>query len=309
MDASYSTSRRKFLGTSLRLIGLTALGGIPTSLFSSSLRQLTILHTNDTHSRIDPFPMNDPKYAGLGGVSRRAEIINRIRRESENVLLLDSGDIFQGTPYFNLFGGEVEFKAMSAMKYDCATFGNHDFDNGIEGLVSKLPYAEFPFVNSNYRLENTALHGKTEKFRIFEKSGIRVGVFGLGIDLNGLVDRQLTKNLEYTDPVKSANETAHQLRHEHKCHLVICLSHLGYKYDNNQISDITLAMNTKNIDVILGGHTHTFLDQPDIIKNPEQKNVLIAQTGFGGIRLGRIDFLFGEKGQKITHSSSTVKVS
>lgn len=309
MDAYPTYNRRSFIGTSLKALGLVSLSSLPLELLSSPVRQLTILHTNDTHSRIDPFPANDPKYAGLGGVARRSEIIRKIRRDVSNVLLLDSGDIFQGTPYFNLFGGEVELKAMTTMGYDCATFGNHDFDNGIEGLVSKLPFARFPFVNSNYRLENTALHGKSEKFRIFEKDKIKVGIFGLGIDLNGLVDQRLTKDLVYTDPIKSANETAEILRHDYHCHLVICLSHLGYKYDNNQISDVTLAMNTKNIDLILGGHTHTFLDQPDIVKNSEQKNVLIAQTGFGGIRLGRIDFLIGEKGQKISHSSSTVKIS
>ena len=309
MEGLPNTNRRDFIGKSLKALGLISLAGLPSVLSATGWKQLTILHTNDTHSRIDPFPDNDPKYAGLGGVARRSEIIRKIRLEEKNVLLLDSGDIFQGTPYFNLFGGEVELKAMSAMGYDCATFGNHDFDNGIEGLVSKLPFASFPFVNSNYLLENTALHGKSEKFRIFEKDKIRIGVFGLGIDLNGLVDQQLTKGLVYSDPVNAANQTAEILRHDFRCQLVICLSHLGYKYDNNQISDTTLAMNTKDIDLILGGHTHTFLDQPVIVKNSEQKNVLIAQTGFGGIRLGRIDFLFGEKGQKISHSSSTVKIS
>ena len=309
MEELRRTNRREFIGQSLKTIGLISLAGIPSSLLGSELHELTILHTNDTHSRIDPFPDNDPKYAGLGGVARRSEIINSIRKSKANVLLLDSGDIFQGTPYFNLFGGEVELKAMTAMGYDCATFGNHDFDNGIEGLVSKMPFAGFPFVNVNYRLNDTSLFEKTNQFRIFEKGKIKVGVFGVGIDLNGLVDSKLTEGLVYTDPISSANRTAEILRHDHRCHLVICLSHLGYKYDNSQISDITLAMNTKNIDLILGGHTHTFLDQPDIVKNSEQKNVIIAQTGFGGIRLGRIDFLFGERGQKISHSHSTVKVS
>lgn len=309
MEEFQNSSRRRFLRNSLYASGFLLTGGLsPASLLVSGIRKLTILHTNDTHSRIDPFPLSDPKFPGLGGVARRAEIINNIRRKENNVLLLDSGDIFQGTPYFNLFGGEVEFKAMSAMKYDCATFGNHDFDNGIDGLVSKLPFAKFPFINTNYRLEDTALSGKYQPYTILIKDGIRIGIIGIGIDLNGLVDQRLVVGLEYTDPVKTANETASLLMKDLGCNLVICLSHLGYKYNSDQISDVRLAALTKNIDIILGGHTHTFLDQPDIVKNSEQKNVLIAQTGFAGIRLGRIDLLFCENGKKLLHSSSTIKI-
>ncbi len=303
-------SRRTFLSQSLKALLLAGIGGISTNVLAlQGWKKLTVLHTNDTHSRIDPFPDNDPKFPGMGGVYRRMNLIEEIRNEGHPVLLLDSGDIFQGTPYFNLFGGEVELKAMSAMKYDAATFGNHDFDNGVEGLVKQMPHANFPFINSNYIFENTPLDGKVEKFRIFERVGIKVGVFGLGIELKGLVEERLTKNIIFTDPVPSANSTARHLKKNLNCDLVICLSHLGYKYDHTKISDESLAMNTKNIDLILGGHTHTFLDSPAIVKNTEQKNVLIAQTGWGGIRMGRIDFLFGEKGQKITHTSSTVKIS
>lgn len=302
-------SRRQFIRNGLLASGFLLTGGLSSaSLYASGIRKLTILHTNDTHSRIDPFPPTDPKFPGLGGVARRSRIIEKIRQTEKNVILLDSGDIFQGTPYFNFFGGEVEFKAMSAMKYDCATFGNHDFDNGIEGLVSQLKWADFTFINSNYRMEDTALSGKYQPYTILKREGIRIGIIGLGIELSGLLDPKLINGLEYTDPVIAANKTAGMLKNDLKCHLVICLSHLGYKYDTNQISDIRLAATSKNIDIILGGHTHTFLDQPDIIKNSEQKNVLIAQTGFAGICMGRIDILFGENDKKLLHSSSTVKI-
>lgn len=310
MEELLKCNRRRFLDLSMRSLIFAGLSGFPTELLAErEIRRLTVLHTNDTHSRIDPFPDNDPKFPGLGGVERRMQIIENIRRENDNVLLLDSGDFFQGTPYFNTFGGEVELKAMSAMHYNAATLGNHDFDNGIEGLVKQMPHATFPFLNANYNFENTLLHGKTEKFRIFEKAGIKVGVFGLGIALKGLVEEHLVKNIAYTEPVPSANTTAFHLKKNLNCDLVICLSHLGYKYETSKISDEILAMNTKNIDLILGGHTHTFLDHPVIVKNSEQKNTLIAQTGWGGIRMGRIDFLFGKKGQKISFNSSTVKIS
>ncbi len=310
MEELSAYSRRTFLRQSVKALLLAGIGGISTNVLADQgLKRLTVLHTNDTHSRIDPFPDNDPKYPGMGGVYRRMHLIEEIRKEGQPVLLLDSGDIFQGTPYFNLFGGEVELRAMSAMRYDAATLGNHDFDNGIEGLLRQMPHAAFPFLNSNYIFDNTPLHGKIEKYRIFEKAGIKIGVFGIGIELNGLVDERLTKNLVYTDPVQATNNTARYLRRQRNCGLVICLSHLGYKYENNKISDQTLAMNTTNIDLILGGHTHTFLDVPDIVKNSEQKNVLIAQAGWAGIKLGRIDFLLGEKGEKLAYYPSTVKIS
>lgn len=303
-------NRRAFILNTIKAATFLSLGGITESAFAAKgIKKITILHTNDTHSRIDPFPDNDPKYPGLGGVARRMEIIQQIRKENEHVLLLDSGDIFQGTPYFNLFGGEVEFKAMSMMKYDAATLGNHDFDNGVDGLLKQLPHASFPFINSNYRFEDSDLKGKIEPYRLFEKGGIRIGVFGLGIELKGLVDERLTQGIQYSDPINWANKTANHLKKENNCDLVICLSHLGYRYDQNKISDIELAKRTREIDLILGGHTHTFLDQPDIVKNSEEKNVLIAQTGWAGIRLGRIDFLMEERGRKIAHSSSTVKIS
>jgi 5'-nucleotidase len=251
--------------------------------------KITILHTNDVHSRIDPFPATDPKYANMGGFARRASMIKKIRQEEENVLLFDSGDIFQGTPYFNYYGGELEFKLMSEMGYDAATLGNHDFDNGVEGLVRQLPHAAFPFISSNYDVTDSILEGRLKPYHIFEQDGIRIGVFGIGIELDGLVNPKLTTNVTYQDPISQANETSRLLKQDLKCDIIICLSHLGYQYSTSKVSDIVLAESSHFVDFILGGHTHTFLDLPDVKYNLENKPVMICQTGWAGINLGRID--------------------
>lgn len=251
-------------------------------------KKITILHTNDTHSNIDPFPANHPKFPGMGGVAKRAALIEKIRKEEENVVLLDSGDIFQGTPYFNTFRGELEMKLMSYMAYDAATMGNHDFDIGLNGFLNAKQYAEFPFLCSNYDFDKTILAGKIQKNCIINRGGIRIGIFGIGIALEGLISEENCVNVVHLDPIKTANEQADELK-KAGCDLIICLSHLGYVYQDNQISDKVLAEKTKNIHLILGGHTHTFLTEPTIINNSEKQPVMINQTGWGGINLGRID--------------------
>ena len=263
-------------------------------------KHLTILHTNDVHSYIDPFPANHPKNPNMGGVARRAAMIEMIRKENPNVLLLDAGDIFQGTPYFNYYGGELEFKLMSMMKYDAATLGNHDFDNGIDGFYSQLPHASFEFVSANYDFRNTVLDGKVKPYTIFNKNGIKVGVFGLGIGLDGLVDKKNYKETVYHDPVSVSQDIVHILKQEQKCDLVICLSHLGYKYKDepNKICDLKLAGLTQDIDLIIGGHTHTFLDKPTVLKNVVGQDVLVNQVGCYGINLGRIDFYLDSTANK-----------
>ena len=273
--------------------GLVSLQAIPFSSYAlakDEAKKITILHTNDVHSHIEPFPINDPKYPGLGGAARRAAIIQKIRAEEKNVLLLDAGDVFQGTPYFNKYGGEIDFKLMSLMQYDAATIGNHDFDNGIEGFKNMLPHANFPFINANYNFDNTILKGEIIPHKIFIKDNIKIGVFGIGVELDGLVSKDLYKETIYIDPITTANQKAAFLKKEALCDLVICLSHLGYEYKSNKISDIVLAKETTNIDLIIGGHTHTFLTQPTEIKNNVKKKVLINQVGWAGINLGRIDF-------------------
>lgn len=266
-------------------------------------KQLTILHTNDVHSYIDPFPADHPKNPNKGGIARRAAVINKIREENPNTLLLDAGDIFQGTPYFNFYGGALEIKLMSLLGYDFATLGNHDFDNGIEGLSKNLKYAKFKFVSANYDLRKTILDGQILPYQTIIKGGVKVGIFGLGIDLKGLIDKKYYKETNYLDPVEIATDITAKLKQNEKCDLVICLSHLGYEYKNDpaKISDLVLAGKTKDIDLIIGGHTHTFLEKPTLVKNSIGKEVLVNQTGCYGLNLGRVDFFF-EKGKK-AHSN------
>lgn len=266
---------------------------VSPSLFSQEnlkkKKRLVILHTNDTHSTIEPFPSKHSKFPNMGGVSKRHTIIQKIRSEEEHVLLLDAGDIFQGTPYFNTFNGELEMKLMSLLQYDAATMGNHDFDIGLEGFLNAQQFANFPFLCANYDFSETILSGKTKAYHIFHKAGIKIGVFGIGIALKGLVPMDKYGNTRYFDPISTANKIASELKSK-GCDLVICLSHLGFEYENKSInSDRKLAAETQNIDIILGGHTHTFFDKPLVLKNSKNKDVLINQVGWGGVYLGRID--------------------
>ncbi|WP_312078245.1 metallophosphatase [Chryseobacterium sp.] len=258
--------------------------------------KLTILHTNDQHSRIEPFDTSYTKNPNQGGFARRAILIQKIRSEENNLLLLDSGDIFQGTPYFNFFGGELEFKLMSMMKYDASTMGNHDFDNGLDGFLKVLPNAKFPFICSNYDFKNTILDGKTSQYKIFNKNGIKVGIFGVGIQLEGLVGKKQYGETIWNDPIEVAQHYSNFLKNEQKCDLVICLSHIGYDYkgEPEKLSDKILASRTENIDLILGGHTHTFLPEPETYTNRQGKKVLVNQVGWAGLLLGRIDFFFDQ---------------
>ena len=301
--------RRDFIQKTAASSALLGLANIGLSSFTTfDDKKITILHTNDVHSYIDPFPADHPRNPNMGGVARRAALIESIRMEEENVLLLDAGDIFQGTPYFNYYGGKLEFKLMSMMHYDAATMGNHDFDNGIDGFYAQLPHAKFDFVSANYDFKNTILNEHVKPFKIFNKGGIRIGVFGLGIELEGLVDKKAYKETVYLDPIEIAQDMTKILKHKEKCDLVICLSHLGYSYKNepNKISDVVLAKKTKDIDLIIGGHTHTFLNKPVIEKNSDGKEVIINQVGCHGINLGRIDFYFSNDATITSNGKSII---
>jgi 5'-nucleotidase len=299
-------NRRQFLKTSALGVAGLGLAGLPAAGWAAAPIHLTILHTNDMHSRIDPFPNDGRTHGGLGGMARRAALIRQIRSQQPNVLLLDSGDIFQGTPYFNFFGGELEYKLMSQMGYDAATFGNHDFDNGLEGLQRQLPHATFPFLSANYDFGSTLLKDRFQPYRVFDKQGVKIGVFGLGIELAGLVDRRLYGNTVYLDPVQRAADMVQQLREKEKCQLVICLSHLGYQYQNSKIDDRKLAQQVSGIDLILGGHTHTFLAEPEAIHHADGHQTLINQVGWAGINLGRIDYVFTRKNRRKTSVAAAV---
>ncbi|TCK64715.1 5'-nucleotidase [Winogradskyella wandonensis] len=302
--------RRTFIQHTTAAGALIGLGGLSLSSFSpKTTKKITILHTNDVHSHIDPFGPNDGRNANKGGVARRASLVESIRQENPNTLLLDAGDIFQGTPYFNYYGGELEFKLMSMLKYDLATIGNHDFDNGIDGLYAQLPHADFDFVSANYDFKNTVLDTHVKPFKTFIKDGVKIGVFGLGIELEGLVGKKHYKETVYNDPIEIAQDMSRILKDNEHCDIVICLSHLGYFYKNNpdKVSDLVIARQTKDIDLIIGGHTHTFLPKPTIEKNSVGKNVLVNQVGCYGLYLGQIDFYL-ETGQELKAKGTTIVV-
>jgi len=286
--------RRKFIKntSTATLAGLSGLS--LNSCFQDTKKHITILHTNDVHSHIDAFPKDHSRYPNLGGLARRAALVETIRKENSNTLLFDAGDIFQGTPYFNFYGGELEFKLMSMLKYDAATIGNHDFDNGLNGLFAQLPHAKFELLSANYDFSNTLMNGHTKPYKTYVRDGLKIGVYGIGIGLQGLVSKKLYKETVYLDPYEIALDVERVLKEEEQCDLVICLSHLGYSYNSKEQKpdDLTLASKTNHTNLIIGGHTHTFLDKPDIVLNNKGKEVLVNQVGCYGINLGRIDFYF-----------------
>jgi len=277
-------NRRMFLQQMASATAFASLGGLSLASCAKPMsKKITVLHTNDVHSQIDPLSNNHYKYPGLGGFARRASIIEHVRKENPNTILLDAGDIFQGTPYFNYYGGEIEFKLMSKLDYDLATIGNHDFDNGIDGLLSQLP-----------------------PYKVILRDGIRIGVFGLGIELEGLVNKRLYKETQYENPIEVAQDMARILKEEEQCDLVICLSHIGYSYKGapNKVSDLNLAKKTKDIDLIIGGHTHTLLPKPVEVDNAIGQKVLVNQCGKSGVYMGKIDFYFDNEGTKTSQGKS-----
>ena len=290
--------RRKFLKRTAQAATLAGLGTLPFPDMETA-QKLVILHTNDVHSRIEPFPESAGHLAGKGGAARRSAYIKAVRERNPYVLLLDSGDIWQGTPYFNVFKGGLEFELMSQMKYDASTLGNHDFDLGMEGLLQQWPKAKFPFICTNYDFSNTPLAGKTYKYRILQKGKLRIGLLGLGIKLKGLVPEDLFGGTRYLDPLTSINHWAKHLKLEEKCDYIIVLSHLGLSYrSNGKISDIRLVPQTKYVDLVLGGHSHTFLEQPVVVPNKNGTAVAINQVGFGGAMMGHLELTFDTSRKK-----------
>jgi 5'-nucleotidase len=254
---------------------------------------LTILHTNDVHSRIDPFPEDGSRNAGRGGAARRATLIRRVRAESPHTLVVDAGDTFQGTPYFNLFKGVLDFKVMSALGYDVMTLGNHDFDGGVEGLMNALPQARFDIVNANYDFSGSPLADHVRPFVVRETGPARVGLFGLGVLLEGLVTPALCRGVTYGAPVPAAQRMVQRLRTDERCNVVVCLSHLGKDGYGGEIGDEQLAAEVPGIDLIVGGHSHTFMDEPLRVRHGERET-LVFQVGWAGINLGRVDFRLRE---------------
>ncbi|MFZ2784129.1 MAG: metallophosphatase [Sediminibacterium sp.] len=299
-------NRRKFIRetalTAGALMASSVAGAVPAEY------PLTILHTNDVHSHLDPFPMDGSRNQGLGGVATRSSLIKDIREEADQVLLLDAGDIFQGTPYFNLYKGEPEIGAMSKMGYDAATMGNHDFDAGIENFANQLQHASFPIVICNYDFTGTPMENNYRPYTIIQKGKQKVGILGVGIELDGLVPANLYGNTVYKNPVESANATVELLRQQ-QCDFIICLSHLGDKYEEDKVSDEILAKESYDIDLIIGGHTHRFFSQPRKYRNRKGGDVLVNQVGWGGLQLGRLDYIFSSNKRKNLSKAHTVIVT
>ena len=296
-------NRRRFLKSSLITGAALAL---PSSLISPKLWSalatplldvaagevlITILHTNDTHSQIDPVSESDKQWAGKGGVARRATLVKRVRKENPNTLMVDAGDAFQGTPYFNFYKGEVEYKSMSLIGYDVVTLGNHDFDNGVNALAAAMKFANFDFVSTNYDVRGTVLEARVKPYAVRTLGGVRIGLFGLGISPDNLITPQNFQGVKYMDPVQMARGVVRLLREQEKCQLVVGMSHLGYYANprNSEIGDTQVAAQVSGIDFIASGHTHTFMEKPVLQKNPAGKDTIIFQVGKSGIYVGRID--------------------
>src|ERR1043165_4967079 len=304
--------RRKFLRTSIvggaaavalpnaasRLLSATASTALNEPLLKVAAAEtlITILHTNDTHSQIDPIPDSDKQNGGKGGVARRATLVKQVREQNPNTLLIDAGDVFQGTPYFNFYKGEVEYKSMSLIGYDVVTLGNHDFDNGVDALAAAMKFANFEFVSTNYDLRGTPLDTRVKPYTIRTFGDVRVGLFGLGVSPDNLITPENFKGVKYLDPVRMTRGVVRLLREQERCNLVVGMSHLGY-YPNpksGEIGDSQVAAQVSGIDFIASGHTHTFMDKPVLKKNPDGKDTIIFQVGKSGIYVGRVDFKMKE---------------
>lgn len=252
---------------------------------------LVILHTNDTHSQLEPYTADDKRNADKAGILRREALYSEIRSKEKNVLAFDAGDFVQGTPYFNLFKGEAEVKMMNYLKLDCITLGNHEFDNGISFLEKLIKKANFPVVCSNYDMSAVSLGKRVKKWLIINKYGLKIGIVSANISPYGLISPINFKGIKYLDPIATAEKYAFWLKDEKKCDIVICISHLGLEYKDNTPSDMNLAASSESIDVIIGGHTHTFMPKPIVVKNAVNKDVIINQVGKGGIYAGKLSLV------------------
>jgi 5'-nucleotidase len=290
------TNRRRFIKRSLLFLGGTLtlpyieVFAKPLSLENKKTRRICVLHTNDFHSHFEAFPSTHPTWPNQGGILQLGGLIQQIRSEEENVLLFDCGDVFQGTPYFNFFEGKPELQWMEKMGYHAGTLGNHDFDLGIDHLAKLKSTNAIPLVNCNYDFENTSLKNLVKTHIIIEKNGLKIGVTGASIHLQGLLTEDMYRGIIYHDPVIPVQNEVNFLRNKEKCDLVFVLSHLGYEYQDDKIDDLKLAKKTHGIDAILGGHTHTFLEKPTEVQNSKGKTVIVNQAGWAGLQLGKLVF-------------------
>lgn len=271
-----------------RILTILTIAVAVTLTAAAKSRQLLILHTNDTHSCVLPLNPNlaDTMLAGRGGFLRRAAMIDQMRKEDKDLLLLDSGDFSQGSPYYTMFKGDVETELMNIMGYDAATIGNHEFDFGLENMARIFRKAKFPIVCANYDFTGTVVEGLVKPYVIIKRKGVRIGIFGLSPKLDGLVMASTCAGVRYSDPIKTANAVADKLKNEEKCDVVICLSHLGW--DEAGLNDMEMMAKTRNIDLVLGGHSHSYFKTLNHVRNLDGKDVPNDQNGKHGIFVGKI---------------------
>ncbi|MCE1155535.1 MAG: metallophosphatase [Bacteroidales bacterium] len=267
---------------------------ISAAAAAQKTERLVILHTNDTHSQIEPTDASASRNPDMGGYARRLGVINEIRKKEPHVLLVDAGDFSQGTPYYNFFGGRLEVKGYNQMQYDATALGNHEFDNGMDSLATILALKNFPVVVSNYDVSASKIRELVEPWLVVKKGKLKIGIMGLGVEPAGLIMEKNYEGVVYNDPVTTAREVSDFLRNEKKCDLVICLSHLGSDSTDVKVNDFTIARATTNIDVIIGGHSHSLLENVTT-PNAAGRRVMIAQMGRSGLYLGRIDLEFTQK--------------
>lgn len=271
-----------------RILTILTIAVAVTLMAAAKGRQLLILHTNDTHSCVLPLNPNlaDTMLASRGGFLRRAAMIDQMRKEDKDLLLLDSGDFSQGSPYYTMFKGDVETELMNIMGYDAATIGNHEFDFGLENMARIFRKAKFPIVCANYDFTGTVVEGLVKPYVIIKRKGVRIGIFGLSPKLDGLVMASTCAGVRYSDPIKTANAVADKLKNEEKCDVVICLSHLGW--DEAGLNDMEMMAKTRNIDLVLGGHSHSYFKTLNHVRNLDGKDVPNDQNGKHGIFVGKI---------------------
>jgi len=268
------------------LLPLCLFAFLPISV--SAQKQLLILHTNDTHSTILPLNPNlsDAVKAGNGGYLRRINMLKDERKKDPELLLIDSGDFSQGSGYYTMFKGDVEVGLMNQMGYDAATIGNHEFDFGLDNMARLFKMAEFPIVCTNYDFTGTVCEGLVKPYVILKRKGVKIGLFGLSPKMKGLVSDKNCVGVKYLDPAKVALETAAMLKKEKKCDVVICISHLGWEIGGDD--DNYMIKNSRDIDLVLGGHSHTYLENLEYVNNMDGKPVPVDQNGKHGIFIGRV---------------------
>ena len=273
---------------------LTFLLCFQLAAFSADKVKLVILHTNDTHSQVEPSEKSSLATSDMGGYARRMGVIEKIRSEEKNVLLLDAGDYWQGTPYFNFFNGRIEIDALNRMKYDATTLGNHEFDNGTDTLAAVIQNLNIPLISSNYDVTNSVIRDFVKPWIVIKKAGLKIGVMALNVNPESLILESNIRDVNYIDPVAKAQEISEYLKNKEKCDLIICLSHLGSDKDSKSVNDFEIAAKTKFIDVIIGGHSHTMLENTKA-QNAASRDVIIAQMAKSGFYLGRIDLQLSKK--------------